>query len=1257
MQPPDGTCDPTEFDLPDDPLASVNLSRGRDVSWCDSTAPLPPNSGSDLGTWESTSGLDLGQLIASGGFGSVFEAEQRTLGRAVAVKCVRKDLLAEAGDDEKALAQLDFVFRQEAATAAFLEHPNIVPIHDLRNDPEGHPLVVMKRLRGTPWDRLIAQTRNLPVPEFLEKHLPILASVAQAVAYAHSRGIVHRDLKPTQVMVGEFGEVVLLDWGLAMLFDADLAKAFVPGLDPERRFASGNRVTNPGGTPAFMAPEQTRSSPAGIGPWTDVYLLGGTLYFLLTLRPPHYADNTTRAFYLAAIGEVKSVESAAPDRAAPRDLIALAMRALAAEPSDRVPSAAEFLRELSDIMSGATHRRESRQLSEQVARRLQSRIDGYAALSELDAMLARAEALWPDSTEVIPLRDRLFGRIASTAISHGDLTLARVQADRIRAEAPRGELLREIERMEGARRRQRQQRVLALSAAGILIVVLIGTLFYVQEQRAESALRKADLALLTAENARQAEVARTLRDIDQLRSDEGKLAGRLAAAFPPPIDLVTETVSREGVADSGLLAEVADVRRRRSQLEEVTGGALDAPPFQLLLAEANSRLYSARTASEFSTAYDAFSKIADTLGNSPEARTGMGIAAARAGYMTSATLALEMALQDRVAATGASGPEYARVLALVADAYRLNEDSPDKWQDYYRRSLAILEPQYLDLAREIATQLSNVGEQINAVEYTSPTLAIVRRVMANRPGDLARELKSSSELLLNGDDLETAISLLGEAEQLLDPSVENLPLLRELRVDRANAMLMRGDFALGVPMLEQLIAELGTIGVVDMTLIEAQRGLAFAAANTGRYDDAQLWAERARESARGVVPELHPLNAELTKTLAVIAYQRGDYARAEQEFLRTRDHLAEVVGTEHPLYADNLNMLAVVYGSTGRFEEALSALEECLAILRARTGENSLATATAQSGLANLLTGMGRYERAAEALTQALAATIASRGERSAHTAGVLSDRAFLFQSLGRIPEAQADAERAVEIIAETVGLDSDLAMAARNRLANVLLTAKEYDSALVIFNDLLERNMRLHGGDHMDTLRALQNIGATHTLRGDPTRALPSVCESAAGYLRILGPDHQEAAVCMRNLAEVLELLGRKEEALVLDIESTMIRAERLGIETDAVRADIGALILAADGAPNLLPEDGAAVLTLAARAISSPQAWEPTPEASQGLRSITAKLRAASVPPEATDLAGLLRTYARAEGDSLHADRADLRSRALAIVASACE
>ena len=190
-------------------------------------------------------------------------AEQRSLAREVAIKTV-KDHAGERARD---------ALCDEAVVTGLLEHPNVIPVHALGCDSEGRPLLVMKRVEGVAWRDLLrdpehpAWATHAAAPEDrLAFHLDVLADVSQAAAFAHSRRIVHRDIKPENVMIGEFGEVYLLDWGLAV---------------------TAGRELEPGtlvGTPAYMAPEMVGGGR--VDGRTDVYLLGATLHEVLTGRPP-----------------------------------------------------------------------------------------------------------------------------------------------------------------------------------------------------------------------------------------------------------------------------------------------------------------------------------------------------------------------------------------------------------------------------------------------------------------------------------------------------------------------------------------------------------------------------------------------------------------------------------------------------------------------------------------------------------------------------------------------------------------------------------------------------------------------------------------------------------------------------------------------------------------------------------------------------------------------------------------------------------
>ncbi len=390
----------------------------------------------------------LGKLVGRGGCGEVWEAIQPTLGRVIAVKRIREDIYERVGFDTGHMRRLEGEFVQEALTTAGLEHPNIVPVYDLGVDERGRPLIPMKLVRGKPWDEMIDDDQSMPMAEYLDKHLPILVDMAQAVAFAHSRGIVHRDIKPAQVMVGEFGEVLLMDWGLSMVYDQMRMEATMPDMASIGTAPSRDSATNPAGTPAFMSPEQTEKTTANLGPWTDIFLLGGTLYYMLTGTPPYMAPSAEIAMFRASMGEIEPPRRRAPARDIPPELEDIALRAMEREPRDRIPSATAFVEEIRGYITGAGKRRESRSLTEQVSFRLEHDSLDYGTLSECDSLLLRAIGLWPQNEAAKIVRQLVLSKFVEAALENQDLVLARIQAGHIEEEETRTEFLNEIHALE-----------------------------------------------------------------------------------------------------------------------------------------------------------------------------------------------------------------------------------------------------------------------------------------------------------------------------------------------------------------------------------------------------------------------------------------------------------------------------------------------------------------------------------------------------------------------------------------------------------------------------------------------------------------------------------------------------------------------------------------------------------------------------------------------------------------------------------------
>ncbi len=299
-----------------------------------------PDDSSDARAGDSVGGYVLQQRVGAGGMGVVWEAYDPDLDRPVALKVMRG-----------AAAHLRARFEQEVRITARLQHPSIVNVFEA-GSWRGEPYYVMKLVRGESLDKRLAGCARLDDRLAL---LPAVITVVDAIAYAHGARVIHRDLKPDNVVLGEFGEAVVIDWGLAKpLDDHDATRPGFAAGSHDGATAAGAVI----GTPAYMPPEQARGEP--VDAHADVYALGAILYFLLAGHRP----------YAEAAGDhvVSSVLAGPPaplPASVPRDLAAIVGKAMARDPAERYASARELADDLKRFQTGqlvASHRYSAAQL-------------------------------------------------------------------------------------------------------------------------------------------------------------------------------------------------------------------------------------------------------------------------------------------------------------------------------------------------------------------------------------------------------------------------------------------------------------------------------------------------------------------------------------------------------------------------------------------------------------------------------------------------------------------------------------------------------------------------------------------------------------------------------------------------------------------------------------------------------------------------------------------------------------------------------
>lgn len=399
-----------------------------------------------------TTDYDLLDVIGEGGVGVVYAARQASIDRQVAVKMLKPATIDDPAQQRK--------FLSEAVVTGELEHPGIIPIYDLGCNNDGTLFYSMKRVQGTPWSKVLRK-------KTLAENLEILLRVCDAVAFAHAKGVVHRDLKPENIMLGDFGEVLVLDWGLALSLNHDSKATLI------------NRISALGGTPAYMAPEMATGPLEAIGVHSDVYLLGAILFECVTGLVPHQGKSATACLVAAAQNVIRPTEKQ-------NDLLDIALRAMATAPRDRYASVRDFQAAIRECQSHF----ESITLVERADDELRkARLENdYQVYARALFGYEEAHQLWEGNQRAVTGIGECRLAYASAAYAKGDFDLG---MSLLRAGDPRHETLRgEIaaaQRERDARRQRLQRAKQMLVALAALVFVSVTTgIVLVSIQKAEA---------------------------------------------------------------------------------------------------------------------------------------------------------------------------------------------------------------------------------------------------------------------------------------------------------------------------------------------------------------------------------------------------------------------------------------------------------------------------------------------------------------------------------------------------------------------------------------------------------------------------------------------------------------------------------------------------------------------------------------------------------------------------------------------------
>jgi len=483
---------------------------------------------------------EVKKALGKGGMGIVVLARQSSMDRNVAVKTI----LSEIEQTQDVWDR----FLSEAVVTGSLEHPNIVPIYDVGVNANGDLFYAMKEIRGREWEKVLKdgqanvdaapdEAKPAAQEKFETDNINILLRVADAIAFSHAHGIVHRDLKPRNVMIGEFGEVLVMDWGLALP---------LKGFDKKVAVTEG-----PAGTPAYMAPEMVTGPLHKISEASDIYLLGAMLFRILTRRSPH--AGATGFACLSAAGRNEIVPTDRHD-----EFMRVALKAMSTAPTDRYPTVKAF----QEAIATCRAHMQSISLAQRAERHLILAQESRDYREFQAALIAYDEALksWPANESAHTGRRTACRSYAQAAYTKHDFDLALTQLD---PHDPETESLRtrvladQAESASRVARLQRAKRLIRNLAAAVFAVVTMSAVSLAWMWRNEQ--------LAHTESLKRFEQAQTA--IDRLTgvADDLEFMPRLSRVRTNLLTMVSqhyEELSRLQVDDPELLLACAEATLR-----------------------------------------------------------------------------------------------------------------------------------------------------------------------------------------------------------------------------------------------------------------------------------------------------------------------------------------------------------------------------------------------------------------------------------------------------------------------------------------------------------------------------------------------------------------------------------------------------------------------------------------------------------------------------------------------------------------------
>lgn len=1048
---------------------------------------------------------------ARGGLGQVYVAVDTELNREVALKEIQSQRVADDASRSR--------FVLEAEITGQLEHPGIVPVYGLGSYADGRPYYAMRFIQGDSLKGAIANFHaarakdpGLEGDRLVEfrKMIGRFVDVCQAIHYAHSRRVLHRDLKPDNIMLGKYGETMVVDWGLAKPLGAETSEpeSGAPGyekplvFDPQvtRQDAGATRPIRPKsvssveetrlgsivGTPAYMSPEQA-SGATKLGPEADIYSLGATLYQVLTGRPP-----TTASTLSEALDQIRRGDIPAPRThwsQAPRALEAICQKAMRVDPSARYPSA-------------------------------------QALADDIEHWLA--------DEPVTAMPETLVSRAA---------------------------------------RWVRRHRAWAISAGvGLLAVACVstGAAFLIQAQK--NIVQ--DLANKNKKLAVDEAHARGVAETKRIEADQKRKEAETANAQAQTVtDYLVATFQSPDPSLDGYRVTVADVLNRSAKEMIDKQDIAPEAQLDVLQAIGNSMM-SLGMGREAVPVWKKTVELAEKMENGSEkavrAQASLGNAYEMTSQVQDAIATLEPALKR---ATEIWGPESTDTLSIASSygAALLESGALEKARAHLadvvetrKRVLGVGSPETINSTIGLIRATSLLGDRAQAKAIAQEALQSAQAALGPSHAQARRLLSQLTNLLLTEGKAEEAIAIQeqiyeGEKERLGKDHLDCVTIEMNLAETYSSAGQHERAISLFRECVEILLTKQGENNQLTLT---AMNNLSMALAETGQNDEAAALMERIVDLRKKNLGPDHFLTLASLNNLAWFMGAKGkklESAKLNEEIV---DRYQNKFGPNHPDTLNAKNNLAYAYHDLFLLRDAMKVYEITLEGMRTKLGDSDPSTLNTMSNLGTVYSDMGRFDDAIKLCREVYEKRAQLLGPNHPATLGTWSNLAVAMRGSGATQEAEEIFRKLVTL--RTVPGNPMSSFGARTQLVDLLASLNRFEEAEEISRSLLEEQRAMN-----DAAPALDASLALHGRSLFGLRKWSEAAEVLEECLKIRSqrsPDSWTTMNTMTLLAEALYELDRdlpRAESLMttgwrglVDAEEKMTALEKRKISEATDRA-----------------------------------------------------------------------------------------------------